>query len=103
MAGPLPYPYQLLSDYAKSRVSAPTPAPAPVSTSSVTVWFPPQQSATKIPPPPPPAYQLGGVWVGTIPPVGPSYGWLWLNSNNNCLYVFGDPSPGVWSQIGTNW
>jgi len=94
----LPYMYQLPSDYyTKNLPTAPPPVvtePEPI----VIGVIPPVSYGT-----PDEAYQMGGVWVGTVPPASPSYGWMWLNSANNGLYVFGDPAPGVWSQIGTNW
>jgi hypothetical protein len=102
MVAILPYPNQLPSDYAKSLVPSSGPTPSPTPSPTPGVWAPvPGSTATS--PPPPPAYQMGGVWVGTVPPTGASYGWLWLNSSNNGLYVFGDPAPGTWTQIGTNW
>jgi len=95
----LPYMYQLPSDYYKKNYATPeeTTPPPPAFVP------PPVLPVDTLAEPITPAYQVGGAWVGTSPPANPAYGWLWLNSNNNGLYVFGDPSPGVWTQVGTNW
>ena len=99
MAGPLPYMNQLPQDYARSLIPVTAPAEAvPVVPFTVV-------SPTYVPPEPAspgsPSTGTGGAYVGSSPPSSPSYGWLWLNTNNNGLYVYGDP--GVWTQIGTNW
>jgi len=96
VAGPLPYMKQLPQDYAKSLVSPAVPSTVPPPTYVNIPQTPPVEVS-----PGSPAYQLGGVWVGTTPPANPAYGWLWLNSNNNGLYVYADP--GAWTQVGTNW
>jgi len=105
MADTLPYMKQLPLDYARSQIppsqlGAAAAQALPDMTAQILAW---QPSNVPVVPPIPPVQSASGVWVGTSPPSNPNYGWLWLNSNNNGLYTFGDPSPGVWSQVGTNW
>jgi hypothetical protein len=96
----LPYMHQLPADYYRNRYPVVVEVPiVPVVEPPGTISAAPPFQGTPVLPP----YQLGGTWVGGTPPSSPSYGWLWLNSNNGGLYIFGDPAPGVWTQIGTNW
>ena len=97
MASPLPYMRQLPQDYYAANYVPPSPSVVvpPVIPN-------PNSPVTSTPPVTPTApFQMGGTWVGTSPPNNPAYGWMWLNSSNNGLYVYTDP--GVWTQVGTNW
>jgi hypothetical protein len=95
----LPYMRQLPQDYYQKNYPEPAPTPPPTPSAPVfPILFPPSQPT---PVPPTIGGQFGGPWYGSTPPTNPQYGWLWLNSNNNGLYAYGDP--GVWTQIGTNW
>jgi hypothetical protein len=88
----LPYPTQLPQDFYAKNLPTPSPPPPPVSPP------PPPVIPT---PPPDEAINSGGIYYGNTPPADPQNGWLWMQLTNGLVYIY--TSPGVWSQIGTNW
>jgi hypothetical protein len=85
---------QLAQDYYAKNI----PLPPVVEPPSPPIPVPPAESPT----PPSAEAAQGGVWYGPSPPISSQAQTLWLNSNNNLLYVY-DGNSKVWSQLGTNW